>query len=169
MGSSSKRWDEELNEAMADDLPELRFPRDEEETKKDKAKKKRLYRLSPEDAEVLLSYKCQPYFDILDKLAQNEEYYTNLVGPQVYGGLRAGLSAAQDIMKHYENTILAVQEKIQHDLETKGFVTYEATDEIKLQMRTRPPQHLQHRGWPNDGDMEGAALGSASMLDGLTR
>lgn len=59
-----------------------------------------------------------------------EEEYCDLVGAEVFGSLKAALLGGQGVMRDYEKLILARQEKIRHDLETKGRVTYEAVDEI---------------------------------------
>lgn len=130
--SSSRGPDEEqleLHDKTMGDLLELRLAGGEEDCKeeeenKDKAKKKRIYTMSQEHAEMLLSYKLKPLPEhkTIDRLAEEDE--------DTFGDFRTAIMGLHGIWRDYENIVLAGQEKIKHDLETKGCVTYEATHEI---------------------------------------
>ncbi|KAL6907892.1 hypothetical protein ACP4OV_002062 [Aristida adscensionis] len=149
MASSSRQCsDEQLQKARAD-LKELitrnpipdqfKFPGgddddEEENTKKaeEKKKKKKLYRLPPEEVQLLLSYECEPLppRDAIDRLAEKDAKYADL---------QTGVSILQTFGMHYNDSIRAAQEKMRFELLTKGYVTYEATDDEADDEAAPPP------------------------------
>ncbi|XP_062182860.1 uncharacterized protein LOC133886963 [Phragmites australis] len=135
MASSSRLCsDEELQKAR-DDLKELlvrspipdefRSPGDEEEKEKkvNMGKKKKLYVLPQEYVEMLLNYKCRP-LPKHEALAQAEEE-----DKEKYKDIRTLVTVANVLSRHYDDIIHDALEKMRHDFETKGYITYEATDD----------------------------------------
>lgn len=130
--------DEELQKAK-DDLEELiakepipdefKWPPVEvkenmkEEQKDPKEKKKKLYMLPPEEMQIILNYKCdEPQeSEAISKLAE-EDY-------EQYGDLKRSVSITQVFTRHCWDKIRATQENMRHQLQTKGYVTYVATDD----------------------------------------
>lgn len=141
MASSSRLCsDEELQKAR-DDLKELlvrspipdefRSPGDEEEKEKkvNMGKKKKLYVLPQEYVEVLLNYKCRPLpkYEALAQAEEDKEKYKDI--RTLLTDIRTLLTVADVLCRRDHDFIHTVQEKMRHELETKGYITYEATDD----------------------------------------
>uniref|UniRef100_A0A0A9DKP3 Uncharacterized protein n=1 Tax=Arundo donax TaxID=35708 RepID=A0A0A9DKP3_ARUDO len=138
--------DEELQKAIADleelvsrcSVPdEFKFPGDEEELnlktekKKEKEKeKKKICKLTPEEVQLVLSYRFEPF----------QEHY-GLAQQEDDQDLRTMTTVSDVLLRHCQDGILAAQEEIRHDLETKGYVTYETTeDEAEQEEAHRGPR-----------------------------
>ncbi|KAL6654361.1 hypothetical protein ACP70R_007826 [Stipagrostis hirtigluma subsp. patula] len=153
-GPSSKCSDEKLHKALSD-LDELvsRCPIREDckvedtakedtanKEKKKKKKKKKLYRLPPDQIRMFLSYRCPP-FPEMKTLARLEEE-----DKEKYKDSRTLATVSQVCVESYQDKIRATQEKMIHELATKGYVTYEATDDEEDEDDNTATQGARGRG-----------------------
>ncbi|GJN25709.1 hypothetical protein PR202_gb13572 [Eleusine coracana subsp. coracana] len=94
-----------------------------EEDHKDKTgNKKKLVVLSQEYVDTLLSYQCRFYeHKTIDRLAEEDG--------EKYGYYKTLVTEADEITKRDHDTIREYQARIRRDLETKGYVSYEVTDD----------------------------------------
>ncbi|CAO2142546.1 unnamed protein product [Urochloa humidicola] len=152
MASSSRRCsDEELEKARADlneylarnPIPDdfmYICPEQEEylkkkEKEKDKTKKKKLYRLLPEEVQMILSFKSDEPQD-----------FSELEGKEEYKDLRTLVAASDVFLRHMDDSICAGQEMIRHELLTKAYVTCEVTDDEDEEEATVPAASQGARG-----------------------
>ncbi|CAL4983122.1 unnamed protein product [Urochloa decumbens] len=136
MARSSRRCsDEELEKALADlneylarnPIPDefmYLCPEQEEylkkkEKEKDKKKKKKLYRLLPEEVRMILSSEGH----------KEPRDFSELEGKEEYKDLRTVVAVSDVLLRRMDDKIRAGQEKIRHELLTKGYVTCEITDD----------------------------------------
>ncbi|CAN6373234.1 unnamed protein product [Urochloa humidicola] len=160
MASSSRKCsDEELQKALAD-LDELiaRNPipdefkylcpeeedyssRKEERKEKEKKKKKKLYKLPPDQVRMLLSYKCAPLPERqgLAKLEEEDK--------EKYKDMRTTATVSDTFHRYWDDFISTGQEKVRHELLTKGYVTYEATDDEEEEETPTVPHEARGGGW----------------------
>ncbi|KAL6653799.1 hypothetical protein ACP70R_008723 [Stipagrostis hirtigluma subsp. patula] len=150
-GTSRKCSDEKLHKALSD-LDELvsrcpiredcKFPggQVEDTAKEEKKKKKKLYRLPPDQIRMFLSYRCPPLPE-MKTLARLEEE-----DKEKYKDSRTLATVAQVCVESYQDKIRATQEKMIHELATKGYVTYEATDDEEDEDDNTATQGSRGRG-----------------------
>lgn len=91
----------------------------------DKNKKKmKRYRLRPEDVEMILNLGHEmefPETTNIDQLAKEKK--------GMYEDLSSKVSMLQAFTLDYDDSIRAAQEKVRHELLTKGYATYAGTDD----------------------------------------
>lgn len=160
MASSLNRKcsDEELQKALADldelvarkPIPdEFKFlgPEDEEYTKKkerdkDKKKKKKTCKLLAEDLQEILIFKCQ----------DPEEKYGHKDIPgleeerEKYKDLKILDTVSDAMLRYWDDFISAGQEQIRQELQTKGYVMFEVTEDEDEQEATAAPQGARGGG-----------------------
>ena len=128
---------------------------DKEPTKKQKEKKK-LYRMHPEEVDMLLSFDCESQLQRFPKNAINKLAEED---PENHSDKKSSVEISQVFGRHYLYGIRAAQERMRYELLTKGYVTFEATDdEEEEDVAPAAPQGIEA-----EEAGAGAALASPSV------